>query len=92
VLFFLDMSTPQGPELHLDLSEASAAVRRVYTQGPELHLDLARQQGVCAAPGRVYSLHYIHGRELHRRIYTTVACAAPELVCNTEACAAPGHI
>jgi hypothetical protein len=47
-VLLLDVSTvtPQGLELHLDLSllQACAVTKLVYNKGPELHPDLVRQQ------------------------------------------------
>jgi hypothetical protein len=43
-VLLLEVSTPQGPELHLDMSVLQRPVRLLEVstpQGPELHLDVS---------------------------------------------------
>ncbi len=51
----LEVSTPQGPEQHLDVSGQPLLLLDLYSlQEPVLHLDITRLQstGACATPGR----------------------------------------
>ena len=48
-MLFLEVSTPQGPELHLNVSALQRPVLLLEvstTQGPELHLDLSALQRI----------------------------------------------
>jgi hypothetical protein len=52
---YLDVSTPQGPHLHLDLPGQQEPVMTLdvsIPHGPELHLDVAAQQEPFADFGR----------------------------------------
>ena len=56
-VLLLEVSTLQGPELHLDVSalQGNVLLLEVSTlQGPELYLDVSATEE-CAAPGGVYT-------------------------------------
>jgi hypothetical protein len=59
-VLFLEVSTLQGPELHLDVStlQRNVLLLKVSTlQGPDLHLDVSALCTIeaCAVPGGVYT-------------------------------------
>jgi hypothetical protein len=55
-VLLLEVSTLQGPELHLDVSalQRSVLLLEVSATGPELHLDVCTTEE-CAASGGVYT-------------------------------------
>jgi hypothetical protein len=55
-VLFLEVSTLQGPELHLDVSalQRNVLLLEVSTQGPELHLDVPALQRSTAPGGVCY--------------------------------------
>ncbi len=68
---YLEVSTLQGPELHLDVSalQKSVLLLEVSTlQGPELHLDVSAQQRSV----------------LLQEVSATKTCAESGRVCTTE--------
>ncbi len=80
-MLLLEVSIPQRPELHLDVSTLQRLVllREVSTpQGPELHLDMS----TLKRPVLLLEVSTPQGPELHldvSTVYTTVACAATEV-------------
>ena len=64
-VLLLELSTLQGPELHLNVSalQRSVPLLEVSATGPELHLDVCTTEECAASAG----------------FCTTEPCAAPEL-------------
>ncbi len=97
----LQVSTPQGPELHLNVStprSLSCTWKCLHYRGVSsistllvafAAAGLVYTTEACAASGHVNTL----GPELHLGVVRLlVACAAAGLVYTTEACAPSGHV
>jgi hypothetical protein len=84
---FLEVSTLQGPELHLDMSALQRPVQflEVSTlQGPELHLDMsALKRSVLLL--EVSTVHY-RGLSCIWTCLPTEVCTSPGGVYTTEVC------
>ncbi len=79
-MLLLEVSTLQGPEMHLDVPRQQEPVLLLEVstlQGPEMHLDVPRQQ----KPVLLLDVSTLQGPQLHRDMF----------VQQEPACAAPGH-
>ncbi len=67
---FLEVSTPPGPELHLDVSalQRSVLLREVSATGPELHLDVS----ALSRPVLFLEVSTLQGPELHLDVSSNV--------------------
>ncbi len=74
-VLLLELSTLQGPELHLKVSalQRSVLLLEVTATGPELHLDVSALQRNLLLP----EVSTLQGPELYLDVSATEECAAP---------------
>ena len=90
-VLLLDVSTPQGPELHQDVSTLHRPVLLLVMsmlQGLSCTWTYLDNSRLCC----FWMCPHHRASAAPRRVYTTGACAAPGHDWSTGACAAPGHV
>ncbi len=82
-MLLLELSTLQGPELHLNVSalQRSVLLLEVSATGPELHLDVSALQRNLL----LLEVSTLQGPELYLDVSATEECAAPGGVYTTGA-------